>query len=177
MPDNTDPVPGIGDPNADIMFVGEALGENEAIQERPFVGVAGQLLTKMLKEVGITREECYITNVVHCRPTTNGGKKNRAPTEEEITACKGWLWKEMQTVKPKIIVTLGKVPTYTLLHSKLKKTFKMGAVAGNVYDVDYIDSHFIPCWHPSYLLQHGKDKIEETKDILKLAKGMVDELQ
>lgn len=163
MPNTLCPVPGVGKANADLMLVGEALGENEALLQEPFVGLSGKLLTKILKEAGIDRSDCYITNVVHCRPTQNN--KNRAPTAKEINACKLWLWYEIKVVQPKIIVMLGKVPTGTLLRKVLYNNFRMKDVFGKFYVVDYCDSTMVPSYHPSYLLQHGKDQIEVNTEL------------
>lgn len=165
-------VPGTGDPNAKIMLVGEAPGENEAAIQIPFVGAAGQLLNQILENAGLDREKLYITNTVKGRPFE--GNKNRAPNEEEIKVCRIWLWKEIQIVKPQIIGTLGKVPTYTLLHSLIKKTFLMKNVVGLKYTVDYYTyGIFIPVYHPSYLLQHGKHQIKQCVNILSSFKDMI----
>lgn len=168
------PVPGIGPSEARIMLVGEALGKDESILEEPFVGQCGKLLDKILNEAGLKRECLYITNTVKCRPTKNNGKSNRPPSDEEIKACKGWLWEEIKLVNPACIVTLGKVPTYTLLSSQLKKAFKLGDSIGVEYIVDYSDARIFPCWHPSYLMVHGKSKVEETTNLFKELKGRFD---
>ncbi len=97
-------VPGEGNPNAKVMFVGEAPGYHEDVQGRPFVGAAGQLLTKMIEDVlGVPRGEVYITNVVKCRPPGN-----RDPTEEEIELCSPYLIEQIETIQPDIIVCLGR---------------------------------------------------------------------
>jgi len=101
-------VPGEGNPHAEIMFVGEAPGENEDIEGKPFVGAAGKLLTKLITEVlGLKREDVFITNVVKCRPP-----QNRDPTEEEMTACSPYLRMQIDIIKPKLIVTLGRHSTF-----------------------------------------------------------------
>lgn len=97
-------VPGEGNPNAKIMFIGEAPGRNEDIQGRPFVGAAGQLLTKMIVDIlGLQRRDVYITNVVKCRPPGN-----RDPTEDEIRICSPYLIRQIETIEPDIIVCLGR---------------------------------------------------------------------
>lgn len=162
MPIGCFPVPGMGPKNSKLMIVGEALGEDETIVQEPFVGKAGQMLDVILNRARIDRRECFVTNTVHCRPTKNGGRSNRPPTKDEIQACKIWLWKEIQMVQPEIILALGKVPTYTLLKTQLKSTFKLSECVGKEYTVSYCNATIIPAFHPSYLLQHGKDKVEET---------------
>jgi uracil-DNA glycosylase len=161
------PVPGVGPSEARIMLIGEALGKDEAALAEPFVGQCGQLLDKMLLDAGLDRSRLFITNAVKCRPTKNEGKANRPPSDVEIAACKGWLWKEIQLVKPKCIITLGKVPTYTLLRSQLKKSYKLGSIVGVEFIVDFCDSRIFPTYHPSFLMLHGKDKVEETVNLFK----------
>ena len=161
------PVPGVGPIGATIMLVGEALGYDESLLEEPFVGQCGKLLDSLLEQAGIDRNRLFITNTVKCRPTKNNGKANRPPSEDEITACKSWLWKEIQLVKPDCIVTLGKVPTYTLLHSQLKKAFKLGYLVGVEHIVDYSEAKIFPAYHPSFLMLHGKDKVKDTVNLFK----------
>jgi DNA polymerase len=161
------PVFGIGKEKSRIMLLGEAAGKDEAVLEEPFVGQCGQLLDKMLFSAGLKRRDLYITNVIKARPTKNDGRANRPPSDVEIAACKGWLWKEIQLVQPKCIITLGKVPTYTLLRSQLKKSFKLGDSVGVEYVVDYCDSRIFPSWHPSYLMLHGKKEVDSTVNLFK----------
>jgi len=166
MPD-TCPVPGVGPIDAKIMLVGEALGEDESLLEKPFVGRCGKFLDEMLKKAGLVRSELYITNVVKCRPTKNNGKSNRPPSKSEINICKGWLWRELQLVKPEIVVTLGRVPTGTLLSGQLKNLFTLGKIIGVPHIVDYMDATIIPLFHPSYLVIHGRKHIEQCVEVLK----------
>ncbi len=102
-------MPGEGNLNAEVMFVGEAPGANEDDQGRPFVGAAGQLLTQAINSAGVQRQEVYITNVVKCRPPGN-----RTPTDEEIDACVGYLFEELAMVRPKVVVALGNTAGSTL---------------------------------------------------------------
>ena len=173
MPDGCQPVPGIGPVNAKLFLVGEALGEQESILEKPFVGRAGQLLTVMLENAGIDRDEVYISNVVKCRPTTNNGKKNRPPETQEILACKIWLWKELTEIQPRVIITLGGVSSKLLL--KVKPSVTMKSIVGEFHKTDYIQSEIMPCYHPSYLLQHGRDKLEFSVQCLQNAKERCNE--
>ena len=101
---------GVGDPNADLMFIGEGPGFHEDKQGEPFVGAAGQLLTRMLGEIGLTREEVYIANIVMCRPPGN-----RDPQPDEIEACTPWLVEQISLIQPKVIVTLGNFATKFVL--------------------------------------------------------------
>jgi len=150
------------------MIVGEALGENEATLGEPFVGMCGKTLKKMLADANIPQESYYITNTVKCWPYEKNGNrtKNRPPTDEEITACKGWLWKEIQMLDPYVIITLGKVPTYTLLASQLKKNFKLDSSIGKEYKVPWCKSIIYPLYHPSYIMQYGKAKMQHMVTLL-----------
>lgn len=172
----TDPVPGVGPVDAKIMLVGEALGEDESFLEEPFVGRCGKLLNNtLLKGAGLTRAECYICNVVNCRPTkkTYSRTSNRPPSELEIDRCKSWLWKQIKLVEPKVIVTMGKIPTFTLLSQQLKKNFTLGKEVGKEFTVSYTSAKIIPNWHPSYILVHGKDKQQQCIDTLAKANSLV----
>lgn len=158
------PVPGIGPNNAKIAIVGEAPGEDESIAEEPFVGQCGRMLDLMLKAADINRENCYICNVVNCRPVKVGKRiSNRPPTKDEINSCKGWLFKQLELVRPKVVFTLGKVPTSTLLG--LKSSITLSGYIGNQYNKD--NMLVIPVWHPSYLMQYSKDKVNLAIEIFK----------
>jgi uracil-DNA glycosylase family 4 len=145
-------VPGEGKEDAELMFVGEAPGRDEDIQGRPFVGKAGQLLTKILKAMGLDRREVYITNVVKCRPPNN-----REPNSEEIGKCKGYLLEQIERINPKVIVTLGNVPTHFFVPSKQGVT----SLRGEFYP--YQDRLVMPTFHPSYL-----DRNEENRLLRKM---------
>jgi DNA polymerase len=143
---------GEGSINANLMFVGEAPGFDEDIQGRPFVGEAGKLLTSLIEKMGFTREEVYITNTVKCHPP-----QNRDPKEEEILACSDYLKKEIELISPKVIMTLGKIATYTLKGMVGKvKDIQISKIRGNVFYYDNIP--VIPTFHPAYLLRNRKDK-------------------
>ena len=162
-------VSGIGN-SSELMILGEAPGADEDATGEPFVGRCGDLLTKMLSDCGIERDSTYITNVVKCRPTKNNkGKSNRPPTSQEVDNCKRWLWNELKILKPKVILTLGKVPTGLLL--KLKKTFKLADYIEKEISLDYMDNTYVvPCYHPSYLMQTGKHKMDISMECIKIAK-------
>lgn len=158
------PISGIGNTYAKIMLVGEAPGEDESIAEEPFVGQCGRLLDKMLIESGIQRSDIYIANTVNCRPThDNLGKKNRPPTKQEINTCKTWLFQQINVIQPKVIFSLGKIPTSTIL--SLKSTITLTDYIGKKFD--FQGSTVIPLYHPSFLLQYGKKYTELTIKYLK----------
>jgi DNA polymerase len=160
------------------MIVGEAPGENEVTVCLPFVGAAGRMLNTLLQNSDINREKIYITNAVKCRPTDTG-KKNRPPTSEETENCAEYLFKEIELVRPKIIFTLGKVPTYMLLAGadtclpfRPKKTFKLSDYVGSDFTCTYgyYSYKIIPNYHPSFLMQHGKAYIEKATEVFKNGK-------
>lgn len=167
------PVFGDGNVHASIMLVGEALGENEMLLSKPFIGIAGNMLNTMLKEADIEREKCYVSNVVKCRPTDNG-KKTRPPSIDEIRECSPYLHEEINIVRPQLIFTLGKIATYELIKSVgIKKSFKLEDVVGKTYTVlshgsgDSYYANVIPNYHPSYIMQHGKHKMIEAVSVFK----------
>lgn len=141
----TNKVPGLGPVPSDIMFVGEGPGENEDLQGKPFVGLGGQMITKAIEAVGWDRDTLFITNVVKCRPP-----KNRTPLVSEVTACYGHLQKEIQLVKPKVVVCLGATAANTLIHPD----FKITQEHGHWFERDGI--RYIAVYHPSYLLRLGE---------------------
>lgn len=143
----THAVPGEGNPNAELMFVGEAPGRDEDVQGRPFVGRAGQLLTKIIRAMNFEREEVYITNVVKCRPPGN-----RNPQGSEIASCKGYLLTQIETIDPKVIVTLGRVAADFFIRSSLGMT----ALRGDFHDFQHIK--VMPTFHPSYLIRNEGNK-------------------
>ncbi len=144
-------VPGEGNPNADLMFVGEAPGRDEDIQGKPFVGRAGQLLTKIINAMQCDRDEVYITNVVKCRPPGN-----RTPEGAEIERCKTYLLRQIDRIQPKVIVSLGKVASDFFIQSSLGMT----ALRGDFYAFHHIK--VMPTFHPSYLIRNeGNRKLKK----------------
>ncbi|UCE40327.1 MAG: uracil-DNA glycosylase [Candidatus Aminicenantes bacterium] len=143
----TQAVPGEGNLNAQLMFIGEAPGRDEDIQGRPFVGRAGQLLTKIIHAMTFQRDEVYITNIVKCRPPGN-----RNPQGNEITSCKDYLLAQIEQIDPKVIVTLGKVAADFFIRSSLGMT----ALRGDFYDFDNLK--VMPTFHPSYLIRNEGNK-------------------
>lgn len=144
-------VVGNGPKPCNLMFIGEGPGEQEDLQGKPFVGRAGQLLTKIIESVGINREtDAFIANIVKCRPP-----KNRDPKPDEVLACKEFLIRQIQLVKPRVLVLLGN-PS---LKSILGPQYSISKVRGKWFkiDVDYMDEqlYIMPMFHPSYLLRNA----------------------
>jgi uracil-DNA glycosylase family 4 len=146
-----------GDRKARLMFVGEAPGADEDIQSRPFVGRAGQLLTKIIEAIGLKREEVLIGNVNRCRPPGN-----RAPTTEEATTCKPYLLREIAIVQPKVIVVLGNTAMKNLLDTREGITRLRGRFQ------DYKGIKVMPTFHPAYLLRDPSKKRETWEDLKKV---------
>lgn len=138
---------GEGAEDADLMFIGEAPGADEDCQGRPFVGRAGQLLTKIISAMKLERENVYIANVLKCRPP-----KNRDPNPDEAEACEPILIKQIQVIKPKVIVALGKISTQLLLKTKSP----IGALRGKFHD--YHGIPLMPTYHPAALLRDPSRK-------------------
>jgi len=145
---------GVGNPRADIMFVGEGPGADEDQQGEPFVGRAGQLLNNMITAMGIRREDVYIANVVKCRPPGN-----RTPEREECDTCSPFLMRQIAVVKPKIVVALGAVAAKTLLGVN----DAMVNLRGRVYD--FKNTKLAVTYHPAYLLRDPRQKKEAWKDL------------
>ncbi len=166
---------GEGNPDSMLMFIGEAPGEEEDRQGRPFVGEAGQLLTRLIEKMGFKRQDLYIANIVKCRPP-----QNREPEEDEIMTCIAFLKKQIEIIKPSVIMTLGGVATRSLLYSypkksddflgtpileeQKKKKEGITQLRGKVYY--YKDIPVVPTFHPAYLLRNPKDKKLTWQDAL-----------
>ncbi|HSW64763.1 MAG TPA: uracil-DNA glycosylase [Dissulfurispiraceae bacterium] len=143
---------GEGDSNADIIFIGEAPGREEDIQARPFVGDAGQLLSKLIEKMGFQRKDVYIANIVKCRPP-----QNRDPETDETVACSHFLNEQIRIIAPKIIISLGKVATYNLIKPPMPITkFSIMRERGKWFE--YHGVPVMPTFHPAYLLRNPKDK-------------------
>jgi uracil-DNA glycosylase family 4 len=153
---------GVGNPNADLMFVGEAPGADEDIQGIPFVGRAGQLLTKIIEAIALTRDDVYIANVIKCRPP-----QNRNPEPDEVETCEPFLFRQIDIIKPKVIVALGKFAAQALLRT----LDPISRLRGRVYD--YRGAKLIPTFHPAYLLRNPSSKREVWED-MKLAKRLLE---
>jgi uracil-DNA glycosylase len=161
-PGRTHLVFGVGNPKAKLMFIGEGPGRDEDLQGEPFVGRAGQLLTDIItKGMGLRREDVYIANVVKCRPP-----ENRNPEPDEVASCEPFLKKQIELVRPEIIVALGKFAVQALLQTKAPITKLRG---------DWHSYHGIklmPTFHPAYLLRNPADKKLVWEDIKKVIKEL-----
>jgi uracil-DNA glycosylase family 4 len=145
---------GVGNVNADLMFIGEGPGADEDAKGEPFVGRAGQLLNNMITAMGITREDVYIANVVKCRPP-----QNRTPEKDECDTCSPFLMRQIDVIKPKVIVALGAVAAKNLL----AVNNSMANLRGRWYD--FRDSKLLVTYHPAYLLRDPRQKKEAWKDL------------
>jgi DNA polymerase len=148
---------GVGRPDADLLFIGEGPGQQEDEQGIPFVGLAGQLLTKIIEAIGLTRDDVYIANIVKCRPPGN-----RQPLPEESALCLPYLRRQIEIIRPRIIVTLGNVPTQTLLQTAIGITKTRGIF------VERDGILFMPTFHPAYLLRDPNKKKEVWEDMKKV---------
>jgi len=146
-----------GNPKAQLMFIGEAPGADEDAQGLPFVGRAGQLLTKIIEAIGMSREEVFIGNINRCRPPGN-----RAPMADEAAMCKPFLLREIAVVRPKVIVVLGATAMQNLLETKMP----IGKLRGNFQD--YFGIKVMPTFHPAYLLRDPHKKREVWEDMKKV---------
>jgi DNA polymerase len=145
---------GVGNPNADLMFVGEAPGADEDIQGEPFVGRAGQLLTKIIEAIGLRREDVYIANVIKCRPP-----QNRNPEQDEVDTCEPFLFRQIDVIKPKVIVALGTFAARALLRT----LDPISRLRGRIYD--YRGAKLVPTFHPAYLLRNPASKRDVWEDM------------
>ena len=152
---------GVGSPRARLMFVGEAPGEDEDLQGFPFVGKAGQLLTKMIEAMGLRREDVYICNTVKCRPPNN-----RNPEPDELAACEPFLKGQLAAVKPEVIVTLGKFAAQALLRDATPITRLRGQWR------EYEGIPVMPTFHPAYLLRSPNEKAKVWDDLKQVMKKL-----
>lgn len=135
---------GVGSPSADVMFIGEGPGYHEDKQGEPFVGAAGQLLTRLLGEIGLRREDVYIANVVKCRPPGN-----RDPLPDEIDSCRPYLVGQLELVRPRVVVTLGNFATRMILERQVS----ISRVRGQRFELD--GRTVVPTFHPAAILRGG----------------------
>jgi DNA polymerase len=156
------PVPGTGNPNADFMIVGEAPGANEDEQGVPFVGQAGQLLTKIIEAIQLGRDDVFIANVLKHRPPGN-----RNPMPEEVTACSPYLVRQIELVRPKVILALGTFAAQTLLETKAT----IGKLRGQIHR--YYGVPLIVTYHPAALLRNPAWKRPTWEDV-QLARRILD---
>jgi DNA polymerase len=148
---------GVGNPKAELMFVGEGPGHDEDVQGEPFVGRAGKLLTQMIEAMGLRREDVYIANVVKCRPPDN-----RLPEKDEIATCSPFLMRQIDVIRPKVICCLGSCAAQTLLAT----TQGISRFRGEWFD--FRGTKLIPTYHPAYLLRNPAAKSDVWKDLQKV---------
>ena len=150
---------GSGNPRAKLVFVGEGPGRDEDLQGQPFVGLAGQLLTKIIQAIQLSREEVYIANIIKCRPPGN-----RNPEPNEISACEPFLIKQLEVIRPKLICALGTFAAQTLL----KTEEKISLLRGKFHQ--YQEIPLMPTYHPAFLLRNPNHKRDVWEDMKKIKK-------
>jgi DNA polymerase len=153
---------GTGNPDAQLVFVGEGPGGEEDVQGKPFVGRAGQLLTKIINSIDLTRDEVYIANIIKCRPPNN-----RNPEPDEIKACEPFLIKQLDAIKPKIICALGTFAAQTLLETDERISHLRGKF------IPYRESRLIATFHPAFLLRNPQRKRDVWEDMKMIRKEYV----
>lgn len=152
---------GTGSPAARLMFVGEAPGQDEDLKGEPFVGAAGQLLTKIIEAMKLRREDVYIANCLKCRPP-----QNRNPLPTEIVTCRPFLERQIRIIRPRVICTLGKFATQTLLETEEP----ISRLRGRFFDRG--DYKILPTFHPAYLLRNPSDKRLVWEDVQKIMREL-----
>ena len=157
---------GEGNKQARLMIIGEGPGHDEDIQGKPFVGRAGQLLTKILQSIHLQREEVYITNIIKCRPP-----QNRNPEPDEIQNCYPFLHQQIRAIRPRIICALGTFAAQTLLKTGAKIT----TLRGRFYDFSGIK--VVPTYHPAYLLRNPERKREVWEDMKQISRWMANDTE
>ena len=153
---------GVGNPDADLVFVGEGPGRDEDLQGVPFVGRAGQLLTKIIASIGLTRDEVYIANVVKCRPPGN-----RNPEPDEVQICEPFLFRQLDRIRPRVVVALGAFAVRTLLGTSQA----ISRLRGQVYD--YRGAKLVPTFHPAFLLR-SPDRKRDVWEDMKRVRALLD---
>ena len=149
---------GVGNPSADLMFVGEAPGADEDLQGEPFVGRAGQLLTKIIEAIGLSRSDVYIANVLKCRPPGN-----RNPEPQEVATCQPFLFRQIDIIRPRVVVALGTFAAHTLLATDAP----ISRLRGRVHEFRG-GSKLIPTFHPAFLLRSPDRKRDVWEDMKKV---------
>ncbi len=167
----TQTVFGVGKPRPELVFIGEGPGADEDREGLPFVGRAGQLLTRMIAAMSLTREQVFIANIVKCRPP-----ENRTPLDDEMTACAPYLFRQLAILRPRVIVALGRPSAQTLLAT----TTPIGKLRGEFHDfpppplahLGLPKARLMPTFHPAYLLRSPNEKVKAWED-LKLVMGFL----
>ncbi len=162
---------GEGSPDSEIMFIGEGPGRQEDLTGRPFVGRAGELLTRIIENgIGVPRSDVYIANIVKCRPTVDGlMERDRPPAPDEVKMCSPYLLRQIEIIRPKVIITLGNPSTRFILQTAEGITKTRGHFG------EFMGIPVMPTFHPSYVIRNGGDKSplrrhvwEDIKQVLKL---------
>lgn len=156
-------VPGTGSYKAEVMFIGEGPGKNEDLQGEPFVGAAGKFLDELLNQIELKREDVYIANVVKCRPPNN-----RDPKPEEVQACWPWLEKQIEIIKPKIIVTLGRHSLNKFIPEASIGNYRGRVLRKEIKNLGKLI--FFPCYHPAAALYNGSLRKVLEEDFKKIPK-------
>lgn len=159
----TQTVFGVGNPNADLMLIGEAPGFHEDQEGEPFVGRAGQLLTAMIKSIGFTRDQVYIANILKCRPPNN-----RDPLAEEVASCTPFLQQQIKLIQPKLMLAVGRIAAHYLLSTKSS----LESLRGKVHSYGENNTPLIITYHPAYLLRNPADKKKAYQDLLFVTKTL-----
>ena len=154
---------GVGHHKADWLIIGEAPGADEDRQGEPFVGRAGQLLTQMLRAIGLAREEVFIANILKCRPPNN-----RDPKADEVRACHSYLSRQIELLEPKIVLALGRIAAQSLLQTDMP----IGKMRGKLYHLEKNNIPTVVTYHPAYLLRSPKEKRKVWED-LKFARQQI----
>jgi DNA polymerase len=155
---------GVGDPQARLMFVGEAPGQNEDLQGEPFVGAAGKLLDTLLGEIGMQRPDVYIANVLKCRPPGN-----RDPRPDEIDSCKGYLREQIRLISPEVVMTLGNFATKLLLNTETGITRLRG-----VPHQWWLGAMLVPTFHPAAALRGGDRVTDQMREDFAVVRSLLD---
>lgn len=158
---------GVGDPNTDLMLVGEAPGQNEDLQGEPFVGAAGRLLDELMAGIGVDRSQAYIANVLKCRPPGN-----RDPLPDEIDCCKGYLREQIRLIHPRVVVTLGNFATKLLLRTETGIT----RLRGQVFDW-WLGARLIPTFHPAAALRGGDRVLAQMRQDFELVRQTLEDTE
>ncbi|MEE9493502.1 MAG: uracil-DNA glycosylase [Gammaproteobacteria bacterium] len=161
----TQTVFGVGDRNTDWLIIGEAPGHDEDLQGEPFVGRAGQLLTAMLKAIGLQRQQVFIANILKCRPPNN-----RDPSAEEVSCCEAYLAQQIDLIQPKIILAVGRIAAQNLL----KTDTPIGKLRSQIHHYGKSDIPVIATYHPAYLLRSPLEK-RKAWDDLQLARNIINQ--